>query len=373
MNTQENTMMQAHMSQGEMFDLRQYWQIVDQYKWKVLSLTVAVVLITAMVVSAMTPRYQATATLMLESDKAKLLSIDEIYGVDARRGEYYRTQIEILKSRQIAERVVQRLDLTNHPEFNPEESEKESSFSLREWLPFIAEPEPLDEETAAMLKHRAVVSAVSNNLIIKPVFNTQLINITYEAATPQLAADVANTVAEAYINSQLEAKLVKTQQATTWLNSRMTDLRVKLKQSELDLQAFQEAEGLVDVKGVQGLATQELNEVTTQLVETRQKLNQSASIYNLVKTLGVDIDALANVPEVLNHPLIQNVKQSEIEAARKVSELSRRYGPKHPKMIAANNEWDVMKSRLKNEIRSLVAGIENDYEAAKANERALVG
>ncbi|SDJ66540.1 GumC family protein [Microbulbifer yueqingensis] len=371
MNAQQENLNQERLLQEEVIDLRQYIRIVDRFKWRIAALAVAVAMLTAMVVFAMTPRYQATATLMIEAEQAKALSIEEVYGLDSTRKEYFLTQFEILKSRRIARRVVERLDLASHPLFDPAQQEPSFKEQVKSWLPFLAQPEMLSEEEQRELELEEVTTAVSENLTISPVRNTQLVKITFESESPELAAKVANTVAEVFIESHLEAKMEVTQQATSWLNERLEGLRIKLENSEAKLQAFQEAENLVDVEGVQGLAAQELNQITEQLTDVRRERKQAESIYQLVQERGTDIVALANLPEVLNHQVIQNVKQAETEASRKVSELAQRYGPKHPKMIAARDELAAVRNSLRGEVRQLIAGIENDYRTAQANERAL--
>ena len=372
MNAQANpnsANIQEKPPQEEVIDLRQYWRIVDRFKWRIAALSIAVTMITAMVVFSITPRYQATATLMIEAEQAKALSIEEVYGLDSSRKEYFLTQFEILKSKRIAKRVVELMSLDTHPEFDPEQQNK--GFSLRAMLPFLSQEEPLSEEEAHQRKLQKVTDTFIERLSISPVRNTQLVKITFESESPKLAADVANKVAEVYINSHLEAKLELTQQATSWLNSRLGDLRVQLEESEARLQVFQEAEGLVDVEGVRGLARQELNEITEQLLLARKELKQAASIRELVRVRGSDIKALASLPEVLNHSVIQDVKRAEVQASQKVSELARRYGPEHPKMIAATDQLASVEAKLESEIRQLVAGIESEYQAALSNERAL--
>ncbi|MCK7598394.1 polysaccharide biosynthesis tyrosine autokinase [Microbulbifer sp. CAU 1566] len=359
------------MLQEEVIDLRQYWRIVDRFKWRIAALSVAVAMLTAMVVFSMTPRYQATATLMIEAEQPKALSIEEVYGLDSSRKEYFLTQFEILKSRRIAEEVVNRLNLVNHPEFDPDQQSPSLKARIKGWLPFLASREMESEEEARQRKLESVTDAVSSRLSIAPVRNTQLVKITFESESPELAAKVANMVAEVFIDSHLQAKLDMTKQATSWLNDRLEDLRVKLEQSESRLQTFQEQEGLVDVSGVQGLAAQELNQITSQLIQARQEFKQAESIYSLVQSRGADVDALASLPEVLNHKLIENIKQAEIDTARKVSELSRRYGPKHPKMISARDELESVQDKLRSEVRRLISGIHSDYETAQANVVAL--
>ncbi|GAA5525033.1 hypothetical protein Maes01_01593 [Microbulbifer aestuariivivens] len=371
MHAQDNNSQQERLLQEEVIDLRQYWRILDRFKWRIAALALAVAMLATMVVFSMTPRYQATATLMIEAEQPKALSIEEVYGLDSSRKEYFLTQFEILKSRRIAEQVVERLALTQHPLFDPDQQEPSFKEKVKGWLPFLAANEVLSEEELQALKLESVTDAVSASLTIAPVRNTQLVKISFESESPELAAQVANTVAEVFIDSHLQAKLDMTQQATSWLNDRLEDLRVKLEGSEARLQSFQESQGLVDVAGVQGLQAQELNEITSQLIEARRELKQAESIHALVKSRGTDIAALASLPEVLNHTVIANIKQSETQAERRVSELSRRYGPKHPKMIAARDELQSVQDKLRSEVRQLIGGIQNDYETAQANVRAL--
>lgn len=376
MSMQLNEVSQERLLQEEVINLRQYWRIINHYKWRIIALSLAMAMLTALIVFSMVPRYQATATLLIEAEQAKVLSIEEVYGLDSSRSEYFLTQFEILKSQQIAERVIERLGLLTNSEPDPEQ--KKSSFSLKDWLPFLPQDlpflqqqKPLTEEQSQQLKLQLMAEAFIGNLTIAPVRKTQLVKITFESESRQLAAKAANTVAEVYISSHLEAKLEMTQQATSWLNDRLEGLRSKLEDSEQKLQTFKETEDLVNVGGVQGLASQELNEITTHLLNTRKRLKQMTTIYEQVKTRGVNKDALASLPEVLNHQVIQHVKKVEVEAIRKVSELARRYGFKHPKMIAAQDELESVRNNLRGEIRHLVAGIENDYQNAKANEQAL--
>ncbi len=362
---------QDRFLQEEEIDLRHYWRVINGYKWRILLLALAVTMLTTLVVFSLTPRYQATATLMIEAEQAKVLSIEEVYGLDSSRSEYFLTQFEILKSQRLAERVIKRLGLAAHPEFDPAQKQSLIALDLKEWLPFLPQEEPLSEEEQQALNFQLVVEQFMEQLTISPIRKTQLVKISFESESAALSAEVANTLAEEFIDSHLEAKLELTQQAATWLNQRLEGLRNKLEESERRLQSFQEAEDLVDVAGVRGLAAQELNEITAQLLETRKKLQQVESIYSQVKARRSDIAALRNLPEVLNHNVIQDIKKAEVEASRKYSELSQRYGPKHPKMIAAQDELRAVRTNLDAEIQNLVGGIENEYRAVRANERSL--
>src|SRR5580658_88300 len=101
-------------------DLRQYWNIINPRKWSIIGLAAAVGLLAALVVFAMTPIYRASATLLIESQAANVVSIQEVYGLDTGNEDYLATQIAIMGGRPIAEAVVDGLGLAEQPGFTPE-------------------------------------------------------------------------------------------------------------------------------------------------------------------------------------------------------------------------------------------------------------
>ena len=361
-------------NENDSVDLQYYIHVIQRFKWRIFSLAIIVTLLTAVIVFSITPQYTATATLLIQAEQANVVSIEEVYGIDSGRQDYLFTQFEILKSNDIARRVVEKLDLVNHPEFDPDQQPKKFNLSakLRELLPFLPQKiENLSADEKLRIKKREVVELFVSRLNISPIRKTQLVNISFVSMSPTLAAEVGNVLAEVYIESHLEAKLNMTEKASSWLNERLSILKTKLELSESTLQAFQNKEQLVDIDGIKGLETKELQDVTRQLSEARQRLKQSEQLYSLVQSKRNDIGLLIALPEVLNHKLIQNVNEAAQIARTKVSELQGIFGPKHPVMIAAQSELKSVNENLTNQVKVLISGISNEYESAKANEISL--
>src|ERR1700738_3767386 len=121
---------------GDAIDWRSRWNIINRRKWSIIGLALAVGLLTTLVVFAMTPIYRASATLLIESQAPKVVSIEEVYGLDTRSQDYLATQIEIMGGRPIAETVVDRLGLIEQPEFRPEQQPHLIGFYCRCCVPF---------------------------------------------------------------------------------------------------------------------------------------------------------------------------------------------------------------------------------------------
>jgi capsular exopolysaccharide synthesis family protein len=363
---------------SEIINLEQIWQPIKQYSWRILALAVLISVLVTLVVMSITPQYRATTTLLIESDQTNLTSIEEVYGLDSTRKEYFQTQYEILRSRKIAEKVVGKLDLTSHSLFDGS-TKQESAFDnsiyfikqkLRDLLPFLPQKEIVEltpEQTFSAL-YRSTVVALMKNLSVSPIRNTQIVSISYVSSDKQLAAIIADTVADVYIENYLEAKLNMTAKATTWLNESLQGLKTKLDSSEKLLSDFYEQEQLVNIDGVVGLASEELQQLSVQLLASQNNLKRNLTIYNQANANNASLTDISNLPEVLNHPSIQNVKREEVLAESKVSEVSKVYGPKHPSMISARAELTSIQDSLDNLIRSLISGINTEY--LNANEKA---
>ncbi|NJO16278.1 MAG: hypothetical protein HC877_11155 [Thioploca sp.] len=109
----------ANLAGGEdEIDLRVYWNIFNKHKWQIIGLTLLIGLLTTLVTLSLPPIYRATVTLLIEFDQPKIISIEEVYGVSSANKDYYQTQLEILKSRSLIEKVIDKLNLVSHKAFN---------------------------------------------------------------------------------------------------------------------------------------------------------------------------------------------------------------------------------------------------------------
>ena len=360
---------QPPVNEGETLDLVEYWRSISKRKWSILGLVLLVCLLTTLVVYSMRPTYRSTATVLIEQGKAKVVSIEEVYNSMGGNREYYQTQVEILKSRELARKVVERLKLTTHRDFDPRQQEASAVDYLSPSNWFATKETPTEDNIL-----KGVIKQVTDNLQVQPVRNSQLVQISFSSYDKELTAKVPNTLAEVFIESDLDARVAMTQKAGSWLTERMGDLRVKLDASEKVLQEYRERERIVDVKGVaMSGASKALEQATTDLVSVRTKRAEAESLFNQVKAArqGRAIGGYESIPAVLRHPTVQKLKELEAETERKLADASKRYGPEHPRMVQANAELAAARENAKRQIESVVAGVEKEYEVARSNEQAL--
>lgn len=378
---ERNLIAQRADEDGDEIDLMQLWHTVWRRKWSIISLVIVVVLVAILAVLSITPIYRAGATLLIEQKAAKVVSIEQVYGLEGTGNEYLQTQFELLKSRALAERVIKKLNLTTHPEFDPRQQPEPlidvrgllANFTAGKVAP-VTLPEDLEEEIdpveAEILDE--VTKAFMERISVSPQGKSQLVIVSVEMADARMAAKAANALANGLIESQMEATMEMSLTATNWMNSRLGELRKTLKTAEDRLQAFREKENLVDVDGVATISAAELSQTGNRMIDARRQRAEAESQYRQVQAMrDGGWEKLATIPAVLGHPLIQQFKAEEAKARAKVDELSKRYGDRHPAMEAARSDLSAASGSLRGQVEQIVAGIERNYQLAVANENSL--
>jgi len=363
----------------DFIDLGRLFRAVMRHKWAILALAFAITLATGMLVFSMEPVYKASASLVLESEEANVVNVEQVYGLGLGGDsyEYSQTQFEILKSRSLAERVVRKLKLYEHPAFLPKAAVKEKPWyhvDLKALLP-VANKEPPVQLTAEEKQEQliqAITGSVAEGLTVTPVEYSMIVYLGFDSTNPQLAAQIVNAIAQEFIDSNLETRVSGTVQATGWLSERLEELKENLRVSELALQDFREREGLVSLEGVTGLGGNELKTLSQRMEDARKARIEAQNIRDDVQNMpSASTTQLMTIPAVMQHPVIRDLTREKSDAERKVAELTKRYGPKHPKMIAARSDLNAADSALATEVRNVVSGISREYELARRNEQQL--
>lgn len=351
--------------------LRFWRRSISKHKWSALGLAAAIALLTTLIVFVIPPTYRSTATLMLESNKSKVVSIEEVYSAMSSNREYYQTQAEILKSEELARRIVSKMKLVDHPVMDPRK-QKENGFSLKKLVPVAWQDE---DETANLTPEKLqaiVVARFKKELTIELVRNSQLIKISYESPDKEFAALAANWVAEGFIEADMDARLAMTQKAGAWLTERLSGLRKKLEESERALQQFRERERIVDAKGVaQSGASKQLEQLSEGLVASRQKRAEAEAAYQQVQAAQRSKIDVESIPAVQKNTIYIQLKAAESAAEGRLADAAKKYGPEHPKRQTADAEVRAARENTKRQIDTITTSITKEYELARAQENAV--
>lgn len=358
----------------ETLDLVRYWRAVNRNKWRILALVAAVALIAALKAQSLQPVFRASATVLVEFGKTQVTSIQDLYSwSNLSTYEHLQTQAGILQSHELARRLVRKLGLAKQPAARPG---AENVSSEKSWYAKLL-PEGVISRAAVMPPtaeelERGAAGAIQGALTVKPVRNSQLLEVSFESHDPKMAALIPNALAELYITADMEARVKARERATTFLAEQSKELRKKVIASEQALQDFRDREQILDVKGVSlAGASRQLEELTTSLVQARRARADAEAALNQVAAAQSGGGSIESLPAVLRHPLIQRAKEREAEAVRTVENASKRYGSEHPRMIAAQAELRAAQQNLRRELDTVVASLGKELEVARENEAAI--
>ena len=317
--------------------VRDYLRIIR----KRLGLILGVALLVIAAVAAKTflerPVYVAAATVLVEREARSFNPLEPMPIDYYDPSEFFQTQIRIIRSRPLAQRVVEGLNLrARKPEF-----------------------------AQATDPAQALLGAVSVDLLK----NTRILEIRVEDPDPALAADLANGVANAYVSQNLETKLTAARDTLAWLTAHVGDLKTKVNESELALQRYKEEAGLASSEEKQSLAAKKLADFHGAYIEAKAK---RLELETTLAELRGRREVLESSPLVLNSPLVQRLKGSLVDLEMRRSELQKTYRPRHPEVLKVEAQIEEIQQKMNEEMARLVRSTEADLNVLKAREAAML-
>ncbi|MCP4040575.1 MAG: polysaccharide biosynthesis tyrosine autokinase [Gammaproteobacteria bacterium] len=369
--------MASELEEEEGLDLSEYWRITKRQKWGIIGLTLIVVLIGWLTALRSTPIYQAETKLLVEPvPPTAAMSENQMFEFSF-VWLFYETQYEILKSRAIAKRVVDKLDLEKRERLAREAEKEQGIGSTAAWLPEWKEwvPEelrPVSSRSAAKKTLRTtLIDEIVTAIVVEGGQDSEIITLKYESDDAQEAADVVNAVADAYIEFGLESRLSTAKKTSSWLSGRLADLRSKLEESETAIEVFQKREGMVDTDNRERIVGSKMATLTAELIKAQTQRSEAEARHNQVQKIkrsGKGFEALITM---IHNPVVTSLQEKKLDLEQEVAELSERYGEKHPKMIAVRADLKEAGRRFRSEINKAVESVRKEYEVALHQERQL--
>jgi succinoglycan biosynthesis transport protein ExoP len=369
----------------EQINLRDYLYVIQKRRWTVITVFAVIVITVAILTFTATPIYEATARLIIDKENPNVVSIQEVMSVDASGSDYYQTQYKIIESRTVAREVIRHLNLDKSEEFFPKPKDDLISNvkrSIQETIAFWKDSitsllRTGDESRPKTLEgfepDSPLVSDFIKRIKVSPIRNSRLVDVRFESKDSVLAATIVNTLADVYISQNLETKLRAVQDAVKWLHNRIEEERKKVEKAEQALLRYKEKHSIITdfSSDVENITAQKLAHLNTQVVEAESNRVEAETRYKQAMVLTGTPDMLDSIPEVLNNELIRQIKSMEVELFKRISELSKKYGQKHPRMVAIESELNTLQKRRTQEVSRVINSLKNEYKVALAKENSL--
>ena len=321
----------------------------------------------------LTPLYTATADIMIDSQGANVVDVQEILGGLGTDSGTIESQVQVISSRSLVRRLVNKLELTTDPEFNPALRKGEGfiatlSRSGKQFINELLGRTPLassEERTLAV-----TVDQVLNRLDVEREGLTFIIHVSFTSEDPAKATLIANTLAELYLLEQFEARFEATQRANDWLNERLVDLQEEVRLAEVAIEQYRSENNLVEVVGNSVIESQ-LAGLNSQLAMLRAERAEAQAKYDQVRNLVAAGGDASSIADVLGSPTIASLKSDETELIRREAELSSKYGDLHPELINVRAERADLEAQMEREVERIITNLANEVAVASAREQSI--
>ena len=370
-------------------DVKRLAQTLWRQKWLILGITGVLWLPAVLLINSMTPLYSASTVVVIDPHPNRVINIPSVSEPMGIYQDTVNTEVEILRSRDLARRVVEALNLGQEPEY-AETADKPGPLTplLEDGRALLTDlagalPEPLSAMLtppprpaaptgdAAEVESARLIDSFQKNLRISPGVQSRAIRITVEAKDPQLAARAANAVADAYIAIQVEAKRNATQRASEWLQSRLDELRQDMTATgRAAVEAMRSETGMVKGRDAP-LVNEEMSALNAQLAEARTAhANAQARLRQLQAVRPGNPESLTGA-DIGGDPLITGLRQRQAALSAQLAELRAQYGDRHPALTRPAAELRELNASIATEVDRVVRGLRGEVEQQVAKIQDL--
>lgn len=330
-------------------DFSRFAKELKKNAWKIALAGIIAGVVAYPLISMMSSKYVSTATVLIKAQADNVSPFPQVDGFDSTRSGYYETQYALMQSRIILEQAVRDLKLDENPDFTG--------------------VKPGSGSEDQQLRVDQALKTLSKDLKVIGIRTTNLASISYESSSPQLSAEIANGVAQAFINYTVEQKRLKAEQARNLNFEKMEEIQKSIAKQKEEMDSYLKNSGLLIFRGIDGFETEQLSIVTNRLADATQRRVAAESVYNEVNSRGKSSGDIISLPSVSDHAQIQDLRIALIQAQRTLSELRKVYGPKSANILKAEADVQSIQNQTGRVLGELKLGLRQQYLAALADEK----
>ncbi|MGB1255730.1 MAG: GumC family protein [Thiolinea sp.] len=326
--------------------LKELWRRLMRQKALFLTTLLLTLLLSALITWSLTPQFRAVSTLQIEKQGAQIVDFGELNKPTPDMGEldpFFRTQYEQLKSRELAQRIINKLDLEQRLFDRNFGSPLKVSIIDRfqhmfklvlDWAKGLA-----FWDKKAQSVDIDPVDKFLKNLYVEPVEKTHLVKVFYETPDPELSAEIVNTLVKTFINETLTADSQTDTYAQTFLELELEKARDRLTSSEDELVQYARDNGILEVNNSQEAQEKKLTELNSALALAEQRKTEADSQLSEGQFNG-------NAADVLRNPVIEGLKRQLSDLEAEYQNLSKIFKPAYPDMQQLAREIETVRRKL---------------------------
>ena len=341
-------------------DLRTLWLIILRRRFPFL-IVAAVVLAIGLGIALIIPsKYVSSTSVLIERRSTNVAEGQSIVSGLPADSAAVDTEVQVLRSPDLARRVAERLHLDRDPEFNPRLREP----GFGEWLGGLFGKSPAPVRPGL----DAVTNALLNHMSIGRQGLTYVININVSSRSPQTAADIANAMAREYLEQQAEYKRAVAQKAQNFYSERMRALSTDVQSNASSASSIRARTGITSGSNPSSYDEQTIADLRRQHSEASANLAAKQARYSAASRSQNNPSSL---PDVLASQVIRDLRSQRAKIAVDASQATTRYGNDHPEVASTRNQLAEIDGEIAAETRRIVSGLAAEVNAAQQEVASL--
>lgn len=343
-----------------------YWRILVRHRRSLLRFALGGLLAAILISLVQTPLYRARTSLEIRDFNENFLDLERVSPSDSTGNtiaeSYFETQIKILQSESLLERVIDKLKL--YP-----------AQPAKNWWAFWSRGrQMLDPSSSTRPSGKEeLIRQAGRNLTVRAAPNTRLLEVLYEAKDAKLAADFANTLVSEFIEQSQELRWKSTRRTGEWLTGHLGEMKAKLEQAEGQLQDYARTSGLTFTTSGGRFASEEANVAEIRLRELQDELSKAHAdrVAKEAKSEEAKGNQMEALPEMLDDPTLRDHRLKLTDLRRQFVELSATLTPEHYKVQRVQAQIAELQSAVRKERSLILSRIRNEYTTARRREKFL--
>jgi uncharacterized protein involved in exopolysaccharide biosynthesis len=346
-------------------DLREIARVLRRNVKIIVATPIVLLILSVVFVSVVTPLFTATSTIFIDPRRSNIAEgntqAQPNFGTDDSSIE---SQVLLIQSVSVMQRVVDKLKLTDDPEFAPQPG-------LRAWLVGLFTTETPEEAKARQNAARMIAAEVlAKSVKVLRQKATFLVDNRATSREPAKAAMIANAVADSYFAEQIRSKYDAAKIAGGWMGDQIAELKTRVIAADKAVQEYRSANNLQASQGVT-VNDQQITDLNTRLIEARTQAAEAKAKYDQVQQIAKSGGDSGSVAEALSSDVIARLRSQYADLAKSEADLSTRYGPRLPLLAPVHAQMRDTQRLINTEISRILQGRKHAYEVAAAREAAL--
>jgi capsular exopolysaccharide synthesis family protein len=339
----------------ERVDLRELIGTMLRRAWLALGVAVVLFAVVLAVVMNITPKYTASGSVLIDPHHQNLTQAEPLQGGLPPDTSAVDTQVEVLRSRALAEAVVRKMALYNDPEFNADLHGKRGA---------ITNPSP-------QLVGR-VTEAVQGRTQVKRQGLTYVIQVSFTSKSPARAAAIVNTFMTTYMQRQLDAKSAAIIKANNDLGPNIERLRADAEAAQAKVQEYKAAHNLMTVDAGQTMAAQEISTLNEQIAKAKADTAERQARLETALAQVRNGSGGQDVGAALGSQTINDLRKREADLSTRLAQLKTDFKDGYPDVQRTQNELNDVRSQIQQEINRVISNLKAEAAAAAQRERSLL-